>query len=134
MRRRHAELGPRQAGVGSKTRSANEASVHKKGSPLVAFTDKTITCRDCGNEFVFTAGEQAFYAEKGFNNEPTRCRDCRGNRKRERTDGGAGARSGAPRRALFKVVCSDCGQETEVPFQPRGDRPVYCRDCFAAHR
>ncbi|HEX6971855.1 MAG TPA: zinc-ribbon domain containing protein [Limnochordia bacterium] len=106
----------------------------------MAFADKVLKCRECGVEFVFTAGEQAFYAEKGFTNEPSRCRDCRAARKRERAadghglDGGLrGNRSAGPRR-LYKAVCAECGAETEVPFQPRGDRPVYCRECFAAQR
>jgi CxxC-x17-CxxC domain-containing protein len=97
----------------------------------VSFEDKTLQCRDCEQEFVFTAGEQEFYAEKGFQNEPTRCRECRDARKRERDSSG---RSNGQGRQLYTVVCADCGVETEVPFQPRGDRPVYCRDCFAAHK
>ncbi|HHW09455.1 MAG TPA: zinc-binding protein [Firmicutes bacterium] len=90
------------------------------------FTDKTLKCKDCGQEFVFTAGEQSFYQEKGFQNEPSRCRECRDSRKRERE-------SGAPRQ-LYDVTCADCGVQTQVPFQPRGDRPVYCRECFAARK
>lgn len=86
------------------------------------FEDKTLTCKDCGNDFVFTAGEQEFYAEKGFVNEPQRCKDCRGKRK-------AAAR--APRE-LHNAVCANCGAECKVPFVPNGDRPVYCSECFAA--
>ncbi len=92
------------------------------------FQDKVLVCRDCGKEFLFSAGEQAFYAEKGFQNEPTRCRNCRAARK-----GGAGAatpESGGSR-PLFAAVCSECGKETQVPFRPSGDRPVYCSDCFS---
>lgn len=85
------------------------------------FNDKTLTCRDCGQEFIFTAGEQEFFAEKGFTNEPTRCRDCRNTRK----NGG-----GAPRE-MFDAVCSDCGKTCKVPFKPKDDRPVYCSDCFS---
>lgn len=91
------------------------------------YQDETLTCRDCGKEFVFTASEQAFYAEKGFQNKPRRCpgvprciprseRQCR------------------PQREMYTAICADCGKETQVPFQPRGDKPVYCRDCFANHR
>ncbi|MCL5036081.1 MAG: zinc-ribbon domain containing protein [Chloroflexi bacterium] len=86
--------------------------------------DKTLTCRDCGREFTFTKGEQEFYREKGFQNEPTRCSDCRSGRKKERSFGGG------PRR-LYDVTCDKCGAQTQVPFEPSQGRPVYCRDCFA---
>ena len=85
------------------------------------FEDKTLTCKECGNEFVFTAGEQEFYAEKGFVNEPQRCKECRDKRK-------AAAR--APRE-LHDAVCAECGAECKVPFVPNGERPVYCSECFA---
>jgi CxxC-x17-CxxC domain-containing protein len=91
----------------------------------MAFQDKTLVCKDCGNEFIFSAGEQEFYAEKGFENEPVRCRDCRDARRRSRD--GAAPR---PQREMFDVICAECGQPTKVPFQPRNDRPVYCRECF----
>lgn len=94
----------------------------------MAFVDKTLTCKECGMEFVFTAGEQEFYAQKGFENEPSRCPECRAARKRQRMEnGGAG-------RQMFDAVCADCGQPTQVPFRPREDRPVYCRECFQNHR
>jgi CxxC-x17-CxxC domain-containing protein len=102
----------------------------------VAFTDKTLTCADCGQEFLFSADEQEFYASKGFG-EPKRCRSCRAARRNEREGGGAMGAAGGfsrpprPERELFDAVCANCGQPTKVPFQPRGDRPVYCRDCFA---
>ncbi|PKM82354.1 MAG: zinc-binding protein [Firmicutes bacterium HGW-Firmicutes-14] len=92
----------------------------------MTFEDKTLVCKDCGNEFIFTAGEQEFFAEKGFENEPQRCRDCRSNRRSARN-------SGRPRE-MFSVICADCGAETQVPFQPKDDRPVYCRDCFESHK
>lgn len=92
------------------------------------FQDKTLTCRDCGRSFVFTAGEQGFYLEKGLLNEPQRCPDCRANRRRERT----GATNGA--REATTIVCANCGREATVPFVPRLDRPVYCNDCFSAQR
>ncbi len=96
---------------------------------MAAFVDKVLVCRDCGSDFTFTSGEQAFYEERGFVNEPTRCPECRRNRKQQRN---APAR---PRqREMFRVVCADCGADTEVPFKPQSDRPVYCRDCFANHR
>ena len=90
------------------------------------YQDKTLTCRECGNEFVFTASEQAFYAEKGFQNEPSRCPACRAAR---RQNGG-----NRTERQMYEVICDGCGCTTQVPFQPRGDRPVYCRECFAKNR
>ena len=72
----------------------------------MAFEDKTLVCKECGKEFTFTAGEQEFYAEKGFENEPARCRDCRDKRRR--------TRDGGEQRQMFKVTCADCGKETEV--------------------
>jgi CxxC-x17-CxxC domain-containing protein len=89
----------------------------------VAFQDRTSTCRDCGGQFVFTAGEQEFYAQKGFEHEPTRCPDCRKARKRDRSNGGAD-------RVMFDAVCSQCGSATQVPFSPQPDKPVYCPDCY----
>lgn len=94
----------------------------------MAFEDKTLVCKDCGNDFIFSAGEQEFYAEKGFENEPARCRDCRDKRRRSR-DGG----DREPRQ-MFTVVCAECGSETQVPFEPKDERPVYCRDCFNKRR
>lgn len=87
--------------------------------------DKTITCKDCGSGFIFSVRDQQFYAEKGFENEPQRCRDCRSARKTQRA-----ATSGG--REMFDAVCAQCGVATTVPFKPRGDRPVYCRACFSA--
>lgn len=91
------------------------------------FQDKVLKCKDCGADFVFTAGEQEFYAEKGFENEPARCKDCRANRRSQR-DGGA------PAREMHDAICASCGAETKVPFKPRNDRPIYCRDCFAGRK
>ena len=97
------------------------------------YQDESLTCVDCGSQFVFTTGEQEFYASKGFQNKPNRCTDCRAARKAQSGGGrsGGGARSGGVRE-LFKATCSQCGGVAEVPFQPRGDKPVYCRDCFAS--
>jgi CxxC-x17-CxxC domain-containing protein len=97
----------------------------------MAISDKNLTCRDCGQSFVFTVGEQEFFAEKGFTNEPTRCLECRGSRKRE---GGGGFGGGRGPREMHPVVCAQCGKDTTVPFLPRGDRPVYCSDCFSQMR
>ena len=88
------------------------------------YTDKTLVCKECGQEFVFSASEQEFYAEKGFTNEPQRCRDCRAARKASRGQTGGGARQ------MYDAVCAACGKECKVPFQPHDDRPVYCSECF----
>jgi CxxC-x17-CxxC domain-containing protein len=103
------------------------------------FAEKTLTCRDCGQPFTFTQGEQEFFAQKGFTNEPNRCPDCRAANKRSRGAGGyrsAYSSGGYERREreMFSAVCSSCGKDTQVPFQPRGDKPVFCSDCFATQR
>jgi CxxC-x17-CxxC domain-containing protein len=87
--------------------------------------DKTITCKDCGQEFTFSASEQEFYAEKGFNNEPVRCKSCRTARKQRNN-----RQNGRTQRKMYDAICSNCGVKTQVPFRPSGDRPVYCKDCF----
>jgi CxxC-x17-CxxC domain-containing protein len=88
--------------------------------------DKNLTCKECGRPFVFSVRDQQFYAEKGFQNEPQRCRDCRMSRKGQ-------APAANATRPSFEAVCAECGTTTTVPFRPRGDRPVYCRVCFTAH-
>lgn len=129
-------------------------------------SDRTLTCRDCGQEFTFTAGEQDFYTQRGFS-DPQRCPECRAARKQQRNAGGGGSSYGdsgyssgggysdsgyssgggygrnsggggggynsAPRQ-LYPAVCSECGRETEVPFNPTPGKPVYCRDCFQARK
>ncbi|MGD0153989.1 MAG: zinc-ribbon domain containing protein [Thermacetogeniaceae bacterium] len=97
------------------------------------FQDKTLTCRDCGNEFVFSASEQEFFAEREFTNDPSRCPECRASRKQNRGGGGRGG-SRSSQREMFPAVCAACGVETQVPFRPSGDRPVYCSDCFAKNK
>jgi CxxC-x17-CxxC domain-containing protein len=89
------------------------------------YQDRVLHCRDCGNEFVWTAGEQAFYASKNLVNTPARCPSCRAAGRAERT-GGASNRV----REFFPAVCDRCGVQTQVPFLPRNDRPVYCSNCF----
>jgi len=98
------------------------------------YTDQLITCVDCGQQFTFTAGEQEFYAQKGFQNKPSRCPDCRAARKAQKGGGGPRFNGGGGQREMFRTTCSSCGGTAEVPFQPRGDKPVYCRDCFQSHR
>ena len=133
----------------------------------MSYADKTLTCRDCGTQFVFTAGEQEFYAQKGFTNEPTRCPSCRQARKQgggrssggygdrdsyssggygdrdsygggygggRRSGGGGGGRGFSGEREMHTVTCANCGKEAKVPFIPRGDKPVYCDDCFQQQR
>ena len=84
------------------------------------YEDKTLVCKDCGADFIFTAGEQEFFAEKGFENEPTRCKGCRDAKK-------AAIRAN---RETFTAVCAECGGEAVVPFIPRNDRPILCSECF----
>ena len=86
------------------------------------YQDKTLVCKDCGAEFVFTAGEQEFYAEKDFQNEPQRCKNCRNARKN----------ASKPQREMHTAICANCGKEAKIPFEPTSDRPVYCSDCYAA--
>ncbi len=88
------------------------------------YNDKTLICKECGEEFIFTAGEQEFYAEKGFMNEPQRCKSCRQNRKN----------ADRPQREYYTAVCAECGAEAKVPFKPRNDRPIYCSECFAKQK
>jgi CxxC-x17-CxxC domain-containing protein len=92
----------------------------------VAYQDKSIQCSDCGRTFTFTAQEQEFYSSKGFTNEPKRCPECRQARKTDRGDRGSSRGS----RQMYPAKCAQCGKDTEVPFQPRGDKPVYCSDCY----
>ena len=97
----------------------------------MSFTDKTLQCRECGQDFTFTAGEQEFHAEKGFTNTPGRCPNCRAQRKAQ---GGFGGRRSTGPRQMFSATCSSCGKTCEVPFQPTGEKPVYCSDCFQGQR
>lgn len=92
------------------------------------YSDKTITCKDCGEEFVFTASEQEFFAEKGFTNDPQRCPACRRARKN------GGRPQSTQQREMFTAICSACGAECQVPFQPKNDRPIYCSDCFQSRK
>jgi CxxC-x17-CxxC domain-containing protein len=94
----------------------------------MAFQDKSLQCSDCGATFTFSAEEQEFFRSKGYTNEPKRCPACRQARKQERY-GYSGAGYGQPRQ-MFPAVCAECGKDTQVPFEPRGDKPVYCIDCY----
>ena len=128
------------------------------------YNDKNLTCADCGQEFVFTASEQDFYAQRGFT-EPRRCPSCRASRKAARAgaEGGSGGGSGyggygagggysaggysggggggggygsrdRGPREMFAATCSNCGREAQVPFRPTSGKPVYCSDCFRTMR
>ncbi len=105
------------------------------------FTDQVLTCRDCGNTFVWTASEQKFYADKGFQNAPVRCPDCRAKKKASMGGGGGGGYGGGAGynngpRQMYDATCSNCGKPCQVPFQPRlGEdgkpvKPIYCNDCY----
>ena len=91
------------------------------------YHDKVLKCAECGAEFVFTAGEQMFFADKGFKNEPKRCKACKSRR-------GQAVSPGNYQRVETKTTCSQCGKETTVPFKPTQGRPVYCRECFQQRR
>jgi CxxC-x17-CxxC domain-containing protein len=93
----------------------------------VAFQDKQLQCADCGAQFTFSAAEQEFFQSKGYTNEPKRCPTCRQARKAER---GGSTGGGMKSRQMFPATCAECGKDTEVPFEPREGRPVYCSDCF----
>lgn len=94
----------------------------------MSYEDKQLTCADCGAEFTFSAEDQEYYASKGYS-EPKRCPACRAAKKAQRNNGHGRGR-GYGNRPQFKVTCSACGCETTVPFEPKGDRPVYCSDCY----
>lgn len=91
------------------------------------FSDKTLQCVECGGDFIFSRNEQAFYAERGFTNEPKRCKNCRDKRKGVSREAGGG-------RQMVSVTCDSCGVTTEVPFTPVSGKPVYCRDCYNQRR
>lgn len=113
----------------------------------MAYSDQVLQCADCGIDFVFSASEQEFFAQKGFTSAPKRCSSCRAQRRA--TGGGAGGSSYASTgggysgggggysrgpREMFDAVCARCGKDTQVPFRPTGARPVYCSDCFRLMR
>jgi len=103
----------------------------------MAYTDKTLTCSDCSTSFTFSASEQEFFASKSFTNEPRRCPNCRAAKKQERGGGyGSGGGGGGYRqpREMYPAVCASCGKNTQVPFEPRNGRPVYCSDCYSKSR
>ena len=110
-------------------------NISSTGVSETNMSDQTLTCTDCGQQFTFTESEQEFYQSKGFST-PGRCPSCRAARKAARNSGGGyggssyGGGGYGGERQMYPAVCAQCGKQTEVPFQPRGDRPVYCSDCF----
>jgi len=94
------------------------------------FVDRNLKCQDCGHEFVFTAGEQLFFHDKQFKNDPKRCKDCKGKRSSARRASSGSRRGGTETR----TNCSQCGVETTVPFRPTQGRPVLCRSCFQGNQ
>jgi len=101
----------------------------------MSFQDKTLTCSDCGKSFTFSVEEQEQFQSRGYTNEPKRCPECRQARKSERFGNsgnsyGNSSYGSTPQRQMFPAVCSECGKETSVPFEPRQGRPVYCSDCY----
>lgn len=114
---------------------------------MSSFTDKTLKCVECGGDFTYTASEQELHKSLGYQNEPKRCSGCREAKRMRKGEtagargggrggfggGGRGGGGGGPRE-FFTAVCAECGKEAQLPFKPRGDRPVYCSDCFARKR
>jgi len=114
---------------------------------MSSYTDKTLKCVECGADFIYAASEQELHASLGYQNEPKRCTPCREAKRQRKGGGGGGGRGGfggGPRggggggeggaREYFTAVCGECGKEAQLPFKPRGDRPVYCSDCFTKRR
>jgi CxxC-x17-CxxC domain-containing protein len=124
---------------------------------MSTFTDKTLKCTECGQDFTYTVAEQELHQSLGYQNEPKRCTPCReAKRQRKggpgggggggggprgggggggpRGGGGGGGGGGGPAREYFVAICGECGKEAQLPFKPRGDRPVYCSDCFSKRR
>ena len=104
----------------------------------MAFEDRNLTCVECDQSFVFTADDQQYHSDKGYTNEPKRCPSCRqarrANRGYDSGGGGGGGYGGGMRREMHPAVCAECGKDTEVPFRPTGERPVYCNDCYRQQR
>jgi CxxC-x17-CxxC domain-containing protein len=104
---------------------------------MTTYADQTLTCRDCGQTFAFTAGEQEFYAARGLINTPGRCPECRAARKAHGATGTAGTSRGYSdrgEREMHEARCDSCGGVARVPFVPRGDKPIYCSDCYNRSR
>lgn len=98
------------------------------------FQDKVLKCVDCGTEFVFTAGEQLFFHDKQFKNEPKRCKSCKSKRVAVLNSATAAPQHYHYARVETRAVCSQCGKETTVPFRPTQGRPIFCRECFTQRK
>ncbi len=105
-----------------------------EANELPEFQDRSIDCVDCGEPFVWTAGEQVFFHDKGLQNEPKRCKPCKLAKNDRLAAISAAQVSGIKQRIEVTVTCAHCGEETTVPFFPSQGRPVYCRSCFLAGR
>jgi len=97
----------------------------------MSFEDRILTCQECGDSFTFSADDQAYHADKGYTNDPKRCPACRLARRNTGSGGGSGNGRAYGRREMHPAVCAECGKDTMVPFQPRGDRPIYCGECYS---
>jgi len=123
---------------GRPERPAHDRARGEEG--FVTYADRTLTCVDCGVEFIHSAADQEYYTQKGFASDPKRCASCRASRRASREAGYDVRDIGGPRgyergddhvaSEYFAVICSSCGNQAQVPFKPRMDRPVYCSDCF----
>jgi CxxC-x17-CxxC domain-containing protein len=131
--------------------TADAVALRRRAQPTIAsrrsnvtYADRTLTCVDCGVDFIHSAADQEYYSQKGFASDPKRCTSCRASRRAAREGGYDVREIGGPRgyersverpdREYFAVVCSSCGNQAQVPFRPRMDRPVYCSDCFRTVR
>jgi CxxC-x17-CxxC domain-containing protein len=112
--------------------SQREESLELQANPLTEHQDRSIQCVDCGENFIWTAGEQAFFHDKGLKNEPKRCKPCKQAKNERLAAITAAQTSGTRQRIEVSVQCAQCGQQTTVPFYPSQGRPVYCRSCFLA--
>lgn len=108
----------------------------KEGRTSMSYEDKTLACVECGASFTFSASEQEFFAAKGLTNEPKRCPDCRQARKQQRREsyGDGNSYGYRQQRQMYSAICASCGKETQIPFEPREGRPVYCSECYAKVR
>jgi len=97
----------------------------------MSYQDKTLNCQDCGKDFTFSADDQEYFQQKGYTNLPKRCPACREARRSDRASSGSSHSGWQTRREMYPAVCAQCGKETQVPFQPRDDRPVYCGECYS---
>jgi CxxC-x17-CxxC domain-containing protein len=114
----------------ARQKRALQAGVNaERGASQMEFQDRILKCMDCGEEFIFTAGEQMFFHDKQFKNEPKRCKTCKTKRAQA-----LGLQQDNYKKVETRTNCSSCGKETTVPFKPTQGRPVFCRECFQASK